>query len=140
MKAIAYDDYGGPEVLTLRDLPDPAPGDDDVLIEVHAASVNPLDWKIREGMMRQSLDLPFPFSPGRDFSGVVRAAGSNVSAFAPGDEVYGTGERGWQGTQAELLAVASGFVARVQWILDGAVRRPFDIYWIDWVRRKRLAA
>lgn len=112
MKAIAYDDYGGPEVLTFRDLPDPEPGDGDVLIEVHAASVNPLDWKIREGMMRQSLELPFPFSPGRDFSGVVRATGSNVSAFAPGDEVYGTAERGRQGTQAELLANSAGFVAR----------------------------
>lgn len=112
MKAIAFDDYGGPEVLIYRDLPDPQFGPGDVLVEVHAASVNPLDWKMRQGAMRQAVELPLPYVPGRDFSGVIRSVGADVTAFAPGDGVFGTAERQRQGALAELLPVRADFVGR----------------------------
>ena len=112
MKAVVFERYGGPEVMAVRDLPDPEAGPDDVLVEVHAASVNPLDWKMREGVMRAMFDVPMPYIPGRDFSGVVRAVGANVGHVTPGDEVYGTADRMRQGAQAELLATPGNLVAR----------------------------
>lgn len=112
MKAVVFERYGGPEVMAVRDIPDPEAGPDDVLVEVHAASVNPLDWKMREGVMRAMFEVPMPYVPGRDFSGVVHAVGANVTHIAPGDGVYGTADRMRQGTQAELLATPGNIVAR----------------------------
>lgn len=88
MKAVRIHQYGGPEVLSLEEVQRPTPGPDELLIKVHAASVNPADWKIREGYLRQMLPLPLPVTIGWDVSGTVEATGSAVTHFKRGDEVY----------------------------------------------------
>jgi NADPH:quinone reductase-like Zn-dependent oxidoreductase len=88
MKAVRYHGYGGPEVLIYEDAPRPEPEADEVLIRVHAASVNPADWQIRSGK-RFLLEKPFSLTPGFDVSGVVEATGDRVTDFVPGNEVYG---------------------------------------------------
>ena len=103
---MAYERFGGPEVLTLReDLPDPPVGPDTVLVRVHAAGVNPVDTGIRQGNLAASFPHRFPIVPGWDVAGVVEVAGPAITAFAPGDEVYGYVRRDdvqW-GTTAELV-------------------------------------
>ena len=106
MRGVAYDRYGGPEVLTLRDdLPDPQVGPDTVLVRVHAAGVNPVDLLIRSGGLTGAYPHHLPIVPGWDVAGVVEAAGPAVTAFAAGDEVFGYVRRDdvqW-GTTAELV-------------------------------------
>ncbi|TYB50104.1 NAD(P)-dependent alcohol dehydrogenase [Nonomuraea sp. PA05] len=94
MKAIRYHAYGPPEVLRIEDADPPAAGPDDVLIRVHAASVNPLDWHNMRGepyLVRpmNGLTRPKHTALGADLAGVVEAVGRDVTAFVPGDEVYG---------------------------------------------------
>lgn len=86
MKAIRYEKFGGPEVLALEEVPTPQPGAGQVLVKIVAAGVNPADWKMRSGMFGQ---LPLPITPGLEGAGVVEAVGEGVSAFKPGDEVFG---------------------------------------------------
>jgi alcohol dehydrogenase len=88
VKAAAIDRYGGNEVVKVRDLPAPVPGPTQVLIDVHAAGVNPVDFKIRDGKLRAVRKVTFPFILGNEVSGVVRAVGSNARAFRVGDEVF----------------------------------------------------
>lgn len=88
MKAVRVHNYGGPEVLRFEDAPRPAPGPGEVLIHVGAASVNPIDWKIRAGYMKDYVPMPLPFIPGYDVSGVVEAVGAGATKFKKGDEVY----------------------------------------------------
>jgi NADPH:quinone reductase-like Zn-dependent oxidoreductase len=88
MKAIRIHNYGGPEVLRYEDTPRPTPGPGELLIKVHAASVNPIDWKIRAGYMKDLMPHKLPFVPGWDAAGVVEAIGSGVAHFRPGNEVY----------------------------------------------------
>lgn len=85
MKAIVFERHGGPEVLELRDLPDPVPGPQDVLIDVRASGVNPNGYWARTGVNGRA--FPLPMIPGSDAAGVVAAIGDHVTAFAPGDEV-----------------------------------------------------
>lgn len=94
MKAILYDRYGSPDVLRCEEVEQPIPGDDEVLIRVRAASVNPLDWRLMRGeprLMRLAFGLRRPRRgrPGVDVAGVVEAAGGNVTRLRPGDEVFG---------------------------------------------------
>ncbi|MGI9248255.1 MAG: NAD(P)-dependent alcohol dehydrogenase [Woeseiaceae bacterium] len=94
MKAVVYRCYGSPEVLEYVDVEKPVPLDDEVLVKVHAASVNPLDWHYMRGspyLMRlgSGLGAPNDSSMGVDFAGVVESVGSNVTRFKPGDEVFG---------------------------------------------------
>ncbi|WP_100497871.1 NADP-dependent oxidoreductase [Geodermatophilus chilensis] len=106
MRGIAYDEFGGPQVLTLRDdLPDPPVGPDTVLVRVHAAGVNPVDMLIRAGGLTGAYPHHLPIVPGWDVAGVVEAAGPAVTAFAAGDEVFGYVRRDdvqW-GTTAEFV-------------------------------------
>lgn len=102
MKAIRFDRFGGPEELLLVEMPDPAPGPDDVLIEVHAVSVVPGDWKLRRGLLTAIFPVHPPKVPGRDGAGIVRAVGHNVSVVAPGDRVCFTCQQVEQGSYAEL--------------------------------------
>ena len=89
VKAARLHNYGGAEAVRVEDtsLPDPQSGE--LLIRIHAAGVNPIDWKIRAGYLQQMMRRPLPFTLGGDFSGVVEAVGSGVAGFKVGDEVYG---------------------------------------------------
>jgi len=113
MKAIVYRCYGGPEVLKLDRIAKPIPTDNQVLVKVQAASVNPLDWHFMRGkpyVMRpgSGIGAPTSFSMGSDFAGTIEAVGKNVKRFKPGDEVYGDGD----GAFAEYLTVSeNGAVA-----------------------------
>jgi NADPH:quinone reductase-like Zn-dependent oxidoreductase len=113
MKAIALHGFGGPEVLSFTELPDPPVGPDCVLIEVRAVGVNPVDWKIREGYLSRGFPYHFPLIPGWDVAGVVRAVGPAVSTVAVGDEVmaYARKDSLEFGTYAELVTVAEWAVA-----------------------------
>lgn len=106
MRAITYSRYGGPDVLELTDLPTPKVGPDSVLIRVEAASVNPVDWKVREGKLDQLMDTAFPAVPGWDVAGVVEQVGLDTTEFSVGDEVYGYVRKDVVsgGTFAELVA------------------------------------
>jgi NADPH:quinone reductase-like Zn-dependent oxidoreductase len=97
MKAVVYTNYGSPDVLEIREIKKPAPNDDQVLVKVRAAAINPLDWHFMEGkpyIMRAMIGgMRKPKSPqlGVDLAGEVEAVGKNVTQFKPGDEVFGTG-------------------------------------------------
>ena len=96
MKAIVYHNYGSPDVLKCEEIEKPTAGDDEVLIEVRAASVNPLDWHFVRGIpyflrMMAGLSKPRSTRLGVDLAGKVEAVGRNVTRFKPGDEVFGTG-------------------------------------------------
>lgn len=96
MKAISYETYGSSDVLRCEEIEKPTAGDDEVLIKVRAASVNPLDWRLMKGnpyFMRimTGLRKPKDTRPGRDVAGEVEAVGRNVTQFKPGDKVFGTG-------------------------------------------------
>ncbi|MEW5848157.1 MAG: NADP-dependent oxidoreductase [Myxococcota bacterium] len=88
MKAFGISRYGGNDLVQAMELPRPQPGPEDVLIEVHAASVNPVDFKIRDGGARVLLPYAFPLVLGNDLSGVIVDVGSEVRAYRPGEEVY----------------------------------------------------
>jgi NADPH:quinone reductase-like Zn-dependent oxidoreductase len=110
MKAIVYQGYGSPQILRYQELEKPTPGDNEALIKVRAASLNPLDWKLMKGgpfIVRILLRLGKPKSkrPGVDVAGQVEAVGRNVTQFKPGDEVFGT----CQGAFAEYATSASVF-------------------------------
>ena len=104
MKAIRFDRFGGPEELKLVDLPDPEPGPDELLIEVHAVSVVPGDWKLRRGHLTGIFPVRPPKVPGRDGAGIVRAMGAGVTGFAVGDRVCFTCQHVDQGSYAQFAA------------------------------------
>ncbi len=112
MKAVYIRNYGGRDQLMYGDLPKPEVGDNDVLIEVHAASVNPVDWKIREGYLRKFLTYQFPLILGWDVAGVVAAVGAKVTRFRVGDEVFSRPAIERNGSYAEYIAVDESLVAR----------------------------
>src|SRR5437773_10379703 len=85
MKAVQIHAFGGPEVLQYEDVPQPQPRPNEILVRVHAASVNPVDWKIREGHLSATL----PMIMGIDFSGVVESVGNGVTKYRSGDAVFG---------------------------------------------------
>src|SRR5712691_4550860 len=105
MKAVQVHNYGGPEVLRFEDALRPTPESGELLIKVHAASVNAIDWKVRAGYLKDVFPLPLPYIPGWDVSGVVEAVGSGVTKFKRGDEVYARPDaaRNGKGTYAEYV-------------------------------------
>ena len=108
MKRAEIRKYGGMEVVEINEnAPEPLVSKGKLLVEVHAAGVNPIDWKVREGYMRQVATLQFPATLGGDFSGVVGEVGEGVSYFKKGDEIYGFASilRGGSGAFAEFAAV-----------------------------------
>lgn len=120
MKAIAATAYGGPEVLRLVELPDPKVGPDSVLVNVKAAGVNPVDWKIVAGFLDGIMRVHFPLVPGWDVAGVVERVGSSVTELAPGDEVMGyvREDHVKDGTFAEKVAAPLRTLAKKPKALD----------------------
>jgi NADPH:quinone reductase-like Zn-dependent oxidoreductase len=112
MKAVVMTNYGGLDVLEYRHLPTPTPGPSEILVRVHATGLNPVDFKIREGHLKDVFPVTFPRILGGDISGVVVATGSNVSDFAPGDDVYFSNPLDRDGGFAEYVAVDQAIVAR----------------------------
>lgn len=110
MKAAFFMKNGGPEVMQYGDIKDPVAGPGQVLVDVHAASVNGADWKVRAGHYAPITE--FPYVPGRDFSGVVSALGAGVADFAVGDAVFGVCDVGQEAAYAEKVAIKSAIVAR----------------------------
>ncbi len=103
MRAARFHDYGPPDVLVVEDAPRPEPKEGEVLVHVHAAGVNPVDWKLRRGDMRNFRQIPLPAIPGSDVAGVVAALGQGVTDFAVGDGVFGSGS----GAYAQFAVVPS---------------------------------
>lgn len=113
MKAVYYEQHGGPEVLQVGELPVPEPGPDQVLVKVAAAAVNPIDRRLRGGELQEYIQRTFPVVPGWDFSGRIEQVGVNVSGWAPGDEVMGLAFT-WaiqHGTYAEYVPVDVSAIA-----------------------------
>lgn len=122
-KAVRFDDYGGVEVLEVRDVPRPEPGPGEVLVAVRAAGINPSEGKIREGLVRAIFPATFPSGEGSDLAGVVEELGSGVSGVTLGDEVIGfTNNRA---SHAEYVLVDAGNLtskpAEVPWDVAGAL-------------------
>jgi NADPH:quinone reductase-like Zn-dependent oxidoreductase len=111
MKAVYLEKHGGPEVLTYGELPDPKAGPGQIAVDVHAASVNGADWKVRAGGTYGPLAYT-PYVLGRDFSGVVAEVGPGVTDFAQGDAVFGVLPRDQEGTYCEKLATTAAICAR----------------------------
>lgn len=113
MKAWLLDRYGKGQALRLADLPDPVPDPLDVLIRIHAAGLNPLDLKLRDGAFKPILPYKPPLVLGHDLAGEVVAVGASVTGWRPGDRVMARVRDGRIGTLAELIAVDAGDLAPV---------------------------
>jgi NADPH:quinone reductase-like Zn-dependent oxidoreductase len=107
MQAVRFHSYGSPEVLVLEEAPRPRAGAGEVLVRVHAAAVNPLDWKVRAGHVKAWLQHRLPLIPGWDVSGIVDAVGPDVTAFKSGDAVFGMLDFGRNGAYAEYVAAGT---------------------------------
>jgi NADPH:quinone reductase-like Zn-dependent oxidoreductase len=110
MKAAYFMKNGGPEVMEYGDVPDPVAGPGQVVVDVHAASVNGADWKVRKG--HYAPITTFPYIPGRDFSGVVAALGAGVTDLKVGDPVFGVVEVTGEACYAEKVAIRSALLAK----------------------------
>ena len=111
MKAVCIYSYGGPEVLIYEDAPCPHPGEGEVLVKVHAAGINPVDWKVREGHLKEMLHHSFPLILGWDVSGVVESLGANLKRLKVGDEVYSRPDISRDGAYAEFIVIKESEVA-----------------------------
>jgi NADPH2:quinone reductase len=101
--------FGEPDVLTMQDLPDPTPGNGELLIEVHASAMNPVDYKIRSGSFRGAVELPTIL--GYDFCGVIKQVGPRCKRFKVGQAVYGSPPLNRNGANAELAVINERVVA-----------------------------
>jgi NADPH:quinone reductase-like Zn-dependent oxidoreductase len=117
MRAVRFDEYGGVDVLEVRDVEDPVAGPGQVLVAVKAAGINPGEIGIREGRLHARWPASFPSGEGTDLAGVVRAVGEDVTAFAAGDEVLGWTEQ--RASHAELVAVSA----------DQLTAKPSSVSW-----------
>src|SRR5689334_16940932 len=114
MKAIRIHQYGDAATLKLEDVPRMSIADHQLLIRIHDAGVNPIDWKIRQGYMKQAMPATFPMTIGQDFAGKVVDVGTAVTQFAVGDRVFGFA----QGTYAEYAAAPASTVAAIPNSMD----------------------
>jgi NADPH:quinone reductase-like Zn-dependent oxidoreductase len=111
MRAIRIAGYGGPDKLTLDTIPVPKPGPGEVLVQVSAASVNPIDWKLREGFAKSWWPLDLPAVLGRDIAGTVVAVGSGAGSWKCGDAVVASLSSSGQGGYAEFVPIGTGDLA-----------------------------
>ena len=110
MKAILFDEIGGP--LKFEEVTDPIVREGEIGVEIHAASVNPADHKVREGLYPGGTQVQLPHISGRDFSGVVKELGVGVSDFEVGDNVFGVLDVGHEGTYAETITEKAEIIAK----------------------------
>src|ERR671915_343758 len=89
MKAVVAAGYGPPEQYTVADVPVPRPGPGQLQVRIAAASINPADVRLPSGEFRDLVSLEFPHVPGNDFAGTVTEVGAGVTAFRPGDDIFG---------------------------------------------------
>src|ERR1700760_100922 len=122
-KAVRFDNYGGVEVLEVRDVPRPEPGPDQVLVAVRAAGINIGEAKIREGVVREIFPATFPSGEGSDLAGVVEQVGADVAGVAVGDEVIGYTDN--RASHAEYVLVEGANLTakppEVPWEVAGAL-------------------
>jgi NADPH:quinone reductase-like Zn-dependent oxidoreductase len=114
MKAVVLHEYGGPSNLKYEDFADPKPGPGEVLVRVHAVSLNPIDWKRRSGAAKDRAPLTFPAILGRDLAGLVLELGEGVTGFKEGDRVFAVANS----TYAELCVVKASDLALIPEGLD----------------------
>lgn len=112
MKAAVFDEFGPVSVMQIRDMPRPEITSDQILVELHATSINPIDWKIREGMMKMRFGEELPQILGFDAAGTVVEVGDQVNKFQVGDQIYGRSVDGTGKCYAEYVALDPGMVAR----------------------------
>jgi len=117
MRAVMIHEFGGPDVLRFEDVPIPRPQPHNVMVRVRAAGVNPVDWKLREGLMAT---LPLPMIMGIDFSGTVESVGEAVEKFSVGEEVFGQVEADNVGSYAEYCVAPDFAIAHKPDALDHA--------------------
>lgn len=120
MKAYTLTRYGGPDAAELREIARPEPGPGEVLIRVHAAGLNPVDFKIREGALKAIRRYPLPVTMGNELAGVVEGLGAGVTGFAPGDRVFARVPTDRMGAFAEYATLPQAVLARVPDDLDMA--------------------
>ncbi len=113
MKAIVIDNYGGKEQLKEREVEKPTINENQVLVEIHATSINPIDWKLREGYLKEMLPWEFPIILGWDAAGVIVEVGENVKNFSVGDRVFTRPATTRQGTYAEFVPVEENLLAHM---------------------------
>ncbi|EDL66461.1 NADP-dependent oxidoreductase [Bacillus sp. SG-1] len=113
MKAIVIEEYGDKDVLVEKDIEKPSIAENQVLVEMHATSINPIDWKVREGYLKEMLPFEFPIVLGWDAAGVIVETGSNVKGFKVGDRVFTRPATTNRGTYAEYLSVHDNLLAKM---------------------------
>lgn len=113
MRAAVYEGYGGAERLEIRELPEPRPADNEILVRVRATSVNPIDWRLRRGMLRPVMRLSFPFVPGCDLAGEVEAVGEAVEGLSAGDRIWAMVDPRRGGAAAQRTTVPAAGAARM---------------------------
>ena len=113
MKAIVIDQYGGKEQLKETEFEKPVPGEKQVIVKLHATSINPIDWKLREGYLKEMIPFDFPIILGWDAAGIVDEVGEKVTDFKAGDRVFARPETTNRGTYAEYTAVDQHLLARI---------------------------
>jgi len=114
MRAVRFHDYGDPSVLRVDEVPRPRPKAGEVLVEVRAAGVNPIDWKLRSGNLQAFLPVELPHVPGIELAGTVSELGPGVTEFSLGDDVFGRG----QGAYAEYAIAPAQSIARKPKVLS----------------------
>jgi NADPH:quinone reductase-like Zn-dependent oxidoreductase len=118
MRAFVLLRYGGPENTELAELPRPAPKAGEILVKVHAAGINPVDFKTRNGALKIIRNYPLPIAMGNELSGVVESLGAGVVRFAKGDRVFARVDKDRMGAFADYAAVHEGHAARMPETLD----------------------
>jgi NADPH:quinone reductase-like Zn-dependent oxidoreductase len=113
MKAIVIEQYGHKDQLIEKQMPKPIPQEGEVLIEMYATSINPIDWKLREGYLKDMLPFTFPIILGWDAAGVVTEIGANVSSVKVGDRVFVRPETTAEGTYAEYIVTKEHLLAQI---------------------------
>ncbi|GGD52744.1 NADP-dependent oxidoreductase [Aurantiacibacter arachoides] len=113
MRAFVMTGYGGPEKTELRDMVRPLAGPGDVLVRVHAAGLNPVDYKTRDGKLKMILDYPLPAIMGNELAGVVEAVGDGVTQFSPGDRVFARVPKDRMGALAQFAALPADCCATI---------------------------